>query len=94
MNKGDMTGNLINAVLDAQQQQPAPGQAESAPKMSKAAKTTSVYLSAAQHNRIEQIAKELQTSKHAVLQVAIKYFIEQYDRGYRPEPVYKRTYTV
>lgn len=85
----DMTKNL----MDKLSQQPAPAAADPAPaKMSKAAKTTSVYLSADQHAKLQAIARELETNKHAVLQLAVKRFIEEWDKGYRPEARYKKVY--
>lgn len=64
-----------------------------APKMSKAAKTSSVYMSADQHAAIERIARELETNKHNVMQIAIRHFIEDYDSGkYKPQALYKKVY--
>lgn len=93
--KPNMTDKLINAVMEAQAQQPAdPAAPDPAPaKMSKAAKTASVYMTADQHAALERIAKELDTNKHAVMQIAIRHFIADYDSGkYKPEPMYKRVY--
>ena len=85
--KGTMTDNLIADIMQAQQP------AAPAPKMSKAAKTSSVYMSADQHAAIERIARELETNKHNVMQIAIRHFIEDYDSGkYKPQALYKKVY--
>jgi uncharacterized protein YfaQ (DUF2300 family) len=75
-------------------QQPAPAASEPAQaKMSKAAKTASVYMTAQQHAAIERIAKELETNKHSVMQLAIRHFIEDYESGkYTPVPRFKKVY--
>ena len=71
------------------EQQTEPVQA----KMSKAAKTASVYMTAQQHAALERIAGELETNKHSVMQIAIRHFIEDYENGkYKPEPRYKKVY--
>ena len=88
--KGNMTDTLLADIMQAQQ--PAPAAETPAPKMTKAAKTTSVYLSADQHAKLTEIAAALETNKHAVLQLAIRRFIEQWDAGYRPEALYKKVY--
>ncbi len=85
--KGNMTDNFLEGIISTQApEQPAPE------KMTKAAKTVSVYLSAEQHAKLDSIAKELHTNKHAVMQLAMKKFIRDYDNGYRPEPLYKLVY--
>ena len=86
----DMTAALMAGIMQQQQpqdQQPAPK------KMSKSSKTTSVYLTAAQHETLERIARELETNKHAVLQLAVRHFIEEYENGtYKPKPLFKKVY--
>ena len=88
--KGNMTDNLLADIMQAQQ--PAPAANDPAPKMTKAAKTTSVYLTAEQHAKLSAIARELETNKPAVMQLALRRFIEQWDAGYRPEPLFKKVY--
>lgn len=95
--KTNMTDSLINNIMDAQQLTPEPPAAPDpvypAPdKMPKAAKTASVYLSADQHMKLQSIAMILETNKHAVMQLAIKHFIEDWDNGYRPKSVYRKIY--
>ena len=84
--KGNMTDNLLADIMQAQQ--PAPAANDPAPKMSKSAKTASVYLTAQQHAALERIARELGANKHNVMQLAIRHFIEDYDSGkYIPQPL-------
>lgn len=97
----DMTEKLL-AKLSQQPQQPQPQQQPKAQtpapdpapaKMSKAAKTASVYMTADQHAALDRIAKELGTNKHNVMQIAVRHFIADYDSGqYIPEPRYKKVY--
>jgi len=90
--KGNMTETLL-AKLSKQTPAADPAPVTDPPeKMTKAAKTTSVYLSADQHEKLQAIARDLETNKHAVLQLAVRRFIEEWDKGYRPEPVYKKVY--
>ena len=90
--KGDMTNNLLEDIMQAQQPAPAASDPAQA-KMSKAAKTASVYMTAQQHAAIERIAKELETNKHSVMQIAIRHFIEDYESGkYTPVPRFKKVY--
>ena len=90
--------SLNNAAADLiskltqQPQQLTPATDPTPEKMTKAAKTTSVYLSAEQHAKLQAIARELDTNKHAVLQLAVRRFIEEWDKGYRPEARYKKVY--
>ena len=89
--KKAMTDSLIADIMQSQQPQQQP--AAPAPKMSKAAKTASVYMTADQHAALDRIAKELGTNKHNVMQIAIRHFIADYDSGqYIPEPRYKKVY--
>ncbi len=90
--KGNMTDNLLADIMQAQQ--PAQAATDPAPaKRSKAQKTASVYMTNDQHAAIERIAQELQTTKHAVMQLAIRHFIEDYESGtYKPQPLYKKVY--
>ena len=68
--KGIMTDNLLADIMQAQQ--PVQAAADPVPaKRSKAQKTASVYMTNEQHTAIERIAQELQTTKHAVMQLAI-----------------------
>lgn len=86
--KGNMTGSLLEDLTNAED--PAPAAAPA--KKSKAQKTASVYMTNDQHAAIERIAQELETNKHAVMQLAIRHFIEDYENGYRPQPLYKKVY--
>lgn len=75
------------------EQQPAPAADPAPAKMKKSAKTASVYMTAEQHETIESIAAELGTNKHAVMQLAIRHFIQDYQSGkYKPTPLYKQVY--
>lgn len=87
--KGNMTNNLLGEILNSQ----APDQPAAPAKMTKAAKTASVYMTADQHAALERIAQELETNKHAVMQLAIRHFIEDYESGtYKPQALYKKVY--
>lgn len=94
----DMTKSLLDKLSQQPPQQTEPIPPAAAPdpapaKMSKAAKTASVYMSADQHAALERIAQALGTNKHAVMQIAIRHFIQDYDSGkYIPEPLYKKVY--
>lgn len=95
-NKTDMTSNLLGEIMQAQQTTPIkqvsiPNE-ETNTKMNKAQKTASVYLTAEQHAKLADIAKELETNKHAVMQLALRHFIDEWEKGYRPEPVLKKVY--
>ena len=87
--KGNMTDNLLGEILSSQAPEADPAPA----KMTKAAKTASVYMTADQHAALERIAQELETNKHAVMQLAIRHFIEDYNSGaYKPQALYKKVY--
>ena len=83
--------HVLQKIIGNQAQEPTETAAAPAP-MPKAAKTTSVYLSADQHAKLDSIARELDTNKHALLQLAVRRFISDWDNGYRPEPLFKKVY--
>ena len=91
--KGNMTGSLEGSLLENLTGAADPIQAAAPEKKTKAQKTASVYMTNDQHAAIERIARELETNKHAVMQIAIRHFIEDYDSGkYKPEPLYRKVY--
>ena len=92
--KKNMTDNLLSdPVIGELTAIQDPDQAAAPAKRSKAQKTASVYMSNDQHAALERIAQELDTNKHAVMQLAIKHFIEDYESGnYKPQALYKKVY--
>ena len=91
--KKNMTGSLTESLLGELTNSQESDQAAEPVKKTKAQKTASVYMTNDQHAALERIAAELDTNKHAVMQLAIRHFIEDYDSGkYKPQPLYKKVY--
>ena len=94
MTKKFENNNVLQQIINNQAPDQQPAAPDPAPKkMSKSSKTTSVYLTADQHATLERIARELETNKHAVLQLAVRHFIEEYESGtYKPKPLFRKVY--
>lgn len=69
--------------------EPAAGQTAEEKRKEAKRRTAAVYLTAGQFQQLDAIAQELGTNRHAVMQYAIRKFLEGWAQGERPEKIYK-----